>query len=86
MPDKKLDELLEQLHHELQQTQSVDKEGREMLVHLNEDIRRFIDPTEEDDETIFERIQDAIDHFEVEHPVITAALSQILNTLSNAGI
>jgi hypothetical protein len=86
MPEKKLGELLEQLHAELEQTQSLDEEGREMLVHLDEDIRKFIDPKEEDDETVFERIQDAIDHFEVEHPVITAALSQILNSLSNAGI
>ena len=86
MADKKLPELLQLLHDELERTQSVDEEGREMLVHLDEDIRKFIDPTEEDDETIFEQIQDAIDHFEVEHPVITSALSQILNTLSTAGI
>ena len=86
MSDRKLTKLLEQLHDELEKTQSVDEEGREMLVHLNDDIRKYIDPSEEDDETVFERIQDAIDHFEVEHPVITAALSQILNTLSNAGI
>ena len=86
MPDKKLGELLEQLHAELEQTRSMNEEEREMLVHLDEDIRRFIDPQEDDDETIFERIQDAIDHFEVEHPVITTALSRILNTLSNAGI
>lgn len=86
MPDKKLNELLEQLHDELEKNQSVDEEGREMLVHLNADIRKYIDPAEDDDETIFNRIQDAIDRFEVEHPVITAALSQILNSLSNAGI
>lgn len=86
MNDQKFRELLDQLHNELEQTESVDEEGREMLIHLNKDIRRFIDPAEDDDETIFERIQDAIDHFEVEHPAITAALSQMLNALSNAGI
>jgi hypothetical protein len=86
MTDQKLRELLDQLHNELEHTDSVDEKGREMLSHLNKDIQRFIDPAEEDDETIFERIQDAIDHFEVDHPNITAALSQMLNTLSNAGI
>lgn len=86
MTDKKLPELLQQLHDELERTDSLDEEGREMLIHLDADIKKFIDPAEEDDDTIFERIQDAVDHFEVEHPVITAALSQILNTLSNAGI
>ena len=86
MTDKKLPELLQQLHDELERTESLDEKGREMLVHLDADIKKFIDPAEEDDDTIFERIQDAIDRFEVEHPVITAALSQILNSLSNAGI
>lgn len=86
MTDQKLPELLQQLHDELEKTESVDEEGREMLAHLNADIRKFIDPAEEDDDTIFDRIRDAIDRFEVEYPAITAALSQILNTLSNAGI
>ncbi|HKJ38605.1 MAG TPA: DUF4404 family protein [Anaerolineales bacterium] len=86
MTDQKLPELLQQLHDELEKTESVDEEGREMLAHLNADIRKFIDPAEEDDDTIFEQIRDAIDRFEVEYPSITAALSQILNTLSNAGI
>lgn len=86
MTDQKLPELLQQLHDELERTESVDEGGREMLRHLSEDIQKFIDPAEDDDETLLARIQDAIDHFEVEHPTITAALSQVLNTLSNAGI
>ena len=86
MTDQKLPELLQQLHDELEKADSVDEEGREMLVHLNADIQKFIDPAEEDDDTIFEQIQDAIDHFKVDHPVITSALSQILNSLNNAGI
>lgn len=86
MANKKLPELLQQLHDELEKAESIDEEGREMLAHLNADIQKFIDPDEEDDDTIFEQIQDAIDRFEVDHPVITAALSQILNSLSNAGI
>lgn len=86
MTDQKLPELLQQLHDELEKTESIDEEGRDLLIHLNADIQKFIDPDEEDDDTIFEQIQDAIDRFEVDHPVITTALSQILNSLSNAGI
>jgi hypothetical protein len=86
MTDQKLRELLEQLHAELERTDSLDEKGKELLSHINADIQKFIDPAEEDDETLFGRIQDAIDHFEVEHPAITAALSQMLNTLNNAGI
>jgi hypothetical protein len=86
MSDPKLRELLEQLHDELARTESVDEKGREMLRHLNADIQTFLDPAQENPATLLGRLQDAIDHFEVEHPAITAALSQMLNTLSNAGI
>jgi hypothetical protein len=86
MTDEKLRDILEQLHSELERTDSVDDKEREILNHLSTDIQKFLDPDEDDDESLLERLQDAIDHFEVEHPTITAALSQMLNTLSNAGI
>lgn len=82
----KLRTLLEQLHEELARTESVDEKGREMLRHVSADIQQFLDPDRENPATLLDRIRDAIDHFEVEHPAITAALSQMLNTLSNAGI
>jgi flagellar biosynthesis chaperone FliJ len=84
--NQKLRELLQQLHDELKQLESVDDDGREMLSHLNADIQQFLDPTRENPESFLEQLQSAIDHFEVEHPAITAALSQMLNALSNAGI
>jgi hypothetical protein len=88
MTDKKLSELLEQLHEELGKTDAVDEKGQELLRHLNADIQKLLEHTEgaQTDESVLQRLQDAIDHFEVEHPAITAALSQMLNTLSNAGI
>lgn len=88
MTDKKLSELLEQLHEELGKTDAVDEKGQELLRHLNADIQKLLERTEgaQTDESVLQRLQDAIDHFEVEHPAITAALSQMLNTLSNAGI
>jgi len=86
MTDQKLRELLQQLHDELERTKSVDEKGREMLNHLNADIQQFLDPALENPSTLLGRLQDAIDHFEVEHPAVTAALSQMLNALSNAGI
>jgi len=86
MANQKLRELLEQLHKELENTQSVDEKGREMLSQLNADIQQFLDPTQENPPTLLGRLQNAIDHFQVDHPAITAALSQVLNTLNNAGI
>lgn len=86
MSNQKLRELLEQLQAELARTESVDEKGREMLSRLNADIQQFLDPARENPETLLERLQSTMDHFEVEHPAITAALSQMLNALSNAGI
>jgi len=86
MSDQKLRKLLQQLHDELERTKSVDEEGREMLSHINTDIQQFLDPTRENPETLMDRLQSAIDHFQVEHPALTAALSQMLNALNNAGI
>jgi rubrerythrin len=86
MPERKLLELLEQLHEELSRTQSLDEEGRKLLAHLSADIRKFLDPTQETPDSLLERIQAAIDRFEVSHPAITTALSQMFNILSNAGI
>ncbi len=86
MTDQKLSQLLEQLHTELERTESVDEKGRELLRHLEVDIQKFIGPTEDSTDSLLERLQEAIDHFEVEHPAITTALSQVLNALNNAGI
>jgi len=86
MADPKLSELLEQLHNELKRTTSVDENGREMLRHLSGDIQKLLEPDTPTPSSVLERLQDAIDQFEIEHPSITAALSQILNALSSAGI
>lgn len=86
MSDQKLRELLDQLHAELASTESVDEKGREMLSQLSADIQQFLDPARENPETLLERLQKTIDHFEVEHPAITTVLSQMLSALSNAGI
>ncbi|NWG35540.1 MAG: DUF4404 family protein [Chloroflexi bacterium] len=86
MSDQKLRELLRQLHDELERTKSLDPKGLELLSQINADIRKLLDPDQENPKTLMDRLQSAIDHFEVEHPAVTAALSQILNALSNAGI
>jgi hypothetical protein len=86
MADEKLREQLQQLHDELERTDSVDEKGREMLTQIDADIQKILGQPGAASPSIRERLQVAVDHFEVDHPAITAALSQMLNTLSNAGI
>jgi hypothetical protein len=89
MTDQNLRELLEKLHRELEQTEAVDEKGNELLRHLDADIRGLLKRSGakiEADESMLERLQDTIDHFEITHPRFTTLLSQMMTILSNAGI
>jgi hypothetical protein len=89
--NQNLRELLERLHNELEQTDSIDEDGTELLRHLASDIRRRLEQTgtkraPEPDDPILERLQGTIDHFEATHPSLTLTLSEMMTILSNAGI
>ena len=90
MTDNKLSKLLEELHTELDSTEAVDEKGRELLRALNTDIEELLDRSElgqsDDDDSLLERWQEYIDHFEVTHPTLTATLSHLMTALNNAGI
>lgn len=86
MTGKKLHELLQQLHDELERAGTLSDTERKELLHLGEDIQKLVGQPDAEQQPVRSRLQEAIDRFEVEHPAITAALSQMLNTLSNAGI
>jgi hypothetical protein len=91
MKDDELRQLLEELHQRIETTNSVDEKGRELLSHLSVDIRNLLERTGHEEQlrgTSREvgRLQESIQHFEVTHPNLTAALSQLLNILNNAGI
>jgi hypothetical protein len=91
MDDLELRELLEKLHDEIEETHSVDDRGRELLHHLDVDIRDLLDRLEDDgqettDPSVIQSLEESIEHLEVSHPTLTALISQVLTTLSNAGI
>jgi len=90
MTDENLRKLLEQLHDELERAESMDEKGDELLRHLNADIENLLKRSgkgrELSDESVLERLEDAIDHFEVTHPTLTTTLSEMMRILSNAGI
>ncbi len=90
MDDKRFRKLLEQLHAEIEQTKKVDDQGKELLRHISTDINELLARTEgaslKPRPTLTRSLEDAISHFEVTHPTLTAALSDLLTALSNAGI
>jgi hypothetical protein len=90
MDDPKLRQQLEQLQAEIRQSRSVDEEGKALLRDLDADIHDLLARSEGETVDIqpstVDRLQDSLTYFEVSHPTLTALISKLLETLSNAGI
>lgn len=90
MDDKKIRQLLQQLHDEINQTQSVDEKGSELLRDLDADIRALLERSEEHclqvHPSIVQRLERTLRHFEVTHPKLTALIAELLESLTMAGI
>jgi len=91
MNDDELRQLLEELHTKIENTDSIDEKGSELLSHVNADIHNLLQRTGHEHSTQEASLnsaswEDSIRHFEVTHPSLTAAISHMLNILSNAGI
>ena len=90
MDNQELGKLLEQLHSEIEHTESIDEKGREQLRDLAADIGDLLARSDNEQtqaqESVLERLEDSISYLEVTHPTLTQTLSRVLETLSNAGI
>ena len=91
MDNNELRTMLEQLHGEIEHTESVDEKGRELLNEIGDDIRELLarstdEGAQAQDDTLLRRLEDSISYLEVTHPVLTNTLSKLLEGLSNAGI
>jgi hypothetical protein len=90
MDDKKSRKLLQQLHDEINNTQTVDEKGSELLKDLDGDIRALLERSEDHPmqvhSSFVQRLESTFSHFEVTHPELTTLISKLLDTLSNAGI
>ncbi len=86
-----LREHLQKLHEELENTDSVDGDARELLGSLLADIQSLLDRSGEDDAThtpgsLADRLGDATREWETSHPTLAAAVGRVMDTLSNMGI
>jgi hypothetical protein len=90
MDNDELRKLLLQLHDEIKNTQTVDEKGSELLRDLDGDIQDLLERSDENPAqshaSLIRRLEGTLDHFEVSHPDLTKAISNLLDTLSNAGI
>jgi uncharacterized protein YukE len=90
MNDQELCQLLEQLHNEIEATKTVDEKERELLRDLEADIRELLERCEAEavqtHPLTVQRMEDAIEYMAVNHPTLTALLSNMSTILSNAGV
>lgn len=78
---------LESLHGELARTKSVDRDSRELLVTLLEDISRLLEAQPAQTEhSLTERLDELAVQFEAEHPSLGTAIRRVVDTLAKAGI
>ena len=90
MDDSELRDTLEKLHQELEQTDNLDDESRQLLQHLMDDIRTALEregpsPTEHY-QSLGDQLTDGILRYEISHPTLATAMRHALDILSGAGI
>lgn len=77
------------LHDQLGQTSDVDAQTRELLLSVTADIERILADDQspsEVDESLTQRLEDAMRQFEAEHPMIGGLLQRLSDGLANLGI
>jgi hypothetical protein len=83
-------ELLQQLHDEINRLETVDEKGTELLRDLDGDIRALLERSEEGftqvHPSVFTQLEGTIRHFEVSHPDLTDLIAKVSISLSNAGV
>ena len=88
MADKDLNELLNQLHDLLEQTDQVDPDTLEQVRDLDEEINRLLESgaAESDFENVIDRARAVETQFAVDHPIAERFLREIIDALAKVGI
>ncbi len=90
MDPQQLRAMLEQLHAEIGNAQSVDEGERELLKHLMADIQTVLARSGEGAppqyQPLIQRLGEAVKQYEASHPTLTLLMGRVLDTLSNAGV
>lgn len=89
MPRTRLRQTLEELEHELERAGPVDGRSRELLDHVVDEVRELLERTEEPagkQRSLRERLTEATEAFETDHPALAEALGRLATALSNLGI
>lgn len=90
MDKQQLHQMLEQLHTELSQAQSVDAGDRELLKSLKADVQAILERADETSaqqySSLSGRLRESIKQYEISHPRLTWVMGEVLEILSRAGV
>jgi predicted component of type VI protein secretion system len=89
MREQHLRQMLEQLHTELQRTDTIDDRSRALLRSVLDDIEDLLERKRKRDmqpESIIERLREAVRAFETTHPTLTDAIGGVADALAKMGI
>jgi Domain of unknown function (DUF4404) len=80
--------LLQQIHAEINNLQTVDEKDLELLRDLDVDIQALLERSAElpVHPSVIQRMQTSLSHFEATHPNLTVLISKFLDSLSTAGV
>lgn len=87
MSDNKIQQLLVELHEQLQQKNNLDDETQGLLEQVLEDVKVTLNGDANELETdLSDRIEQQAVQFEQEHPTLSGILRQIIDTLGRMGV
>jgi predicted component of type VI protein secretion system len=91
MDKQQLHKMLEQLHIELSQAETVAGDELELLKSLKSDVQSILNRTEgeaspQQYSSLGNNLRTAVQQFEVSHPALTWAMGEVLEILSRAGV
>lgn len=86
MSRERLRETLNDLHGELERTDADDPEARERVRAAAEALDAWLEGAEEPDDSLGDRLREAVARFEGEHPTLAATLQRVVDALSDLGI
>ena len=80
---------LERLQQQLGRSPGVEPKARELVAEIARDVEALLESaagSDDEKETLVERLRSAAGHFEESHPSLTAAVGRIADALSALGI
>ncbi len=89
MNNETVRELLEQLHGELNQTETVDEHQRELLRTLENDIQELLGREQNQPHHyrgLGERLSEAVAQLEASHPQVTLLMRRVIDSLAYLGV